>query len=341
MQPIVAILILGNSLTYTNDLPALLAASSPVKAHVESVTAPGSTLQILYEQTDALAKLRSRKWDYVVLQDQGSLGVAYLDGVQVVNNPAAFFFWSRVWDREIKAAGAKTVIFHTWTRKANRGEQHMLDYAYVEIAKELKAILAPVGLAWKQLPPDPLYMPDDSHPTVAGSYLTACVITQALFSKACINEPSPVTPLAPQLRAAAEGAVRSVPTLKIPKPEYASIKEPPIPVKPNPTDFNGTWTGETRFYRSPAKLTLKVTADEKACRIEYTADSPNFQYKETKASCTWTNKGMTFTIFQPTGIFEIHTAAVLNNTMIGTSQLAPYTGYFRREAGWLLRRPAH
>ena len=58
MQQIIAILFLGNSLTYTNDLPKMFLDSSPVKVHTDSVTVPGGTLQMLYEQTDALQKLR-------------------------------------------------------------------------------------------------------------------------------------------------------------------------------------------------------------------------------------------------------------------------------------------
>jgi hypothetical protein len=62
-----------------------------------------------------------------------------------------------------------------------------LDRAYLDIADELKAEVAPVGMAWKKaLAADPsliLHQADNSHPNPKGSYLAACVLYATLLDK--------------------------------------------------------------------------------------------------------------------------------------------------------------
>lgn len=339
MQQIIAILFLGNSLTYTNDLPKMFVDSSPVKVYTDSVTVPGGTLQILYEQTDALQKLRSRKWDYVVLQEQGSLGIAAVNGQRAVNDPKAFFSWSRIWDREIRAAGAKTVFFHSWVRKVNPEDRPHVDYAFLQIARELKAVNVPVGLAWARLPQDGLYVPDGLHPTLAGSYLAACVFTQSLFARDCIHPPSSLTTgEAGQIRAVAAGAVKAAARMKPTRPVFASVKPLPPVEKVNLHDFVGVWEGETRFYRDPSKLTLKITKDGAGCRISYNVEGPEMRYVDTTARCAPGPQGVQITITQPSGGIELHTFQVRDGVMSGVSRIAMYTAYLRREAEWTLRR---
>jgi len=339
MQQIIAILFLGNSLTYTNDLPKMFADSAPVKVHTESVTVPGGTLQILYEQTEALQKLRSRKWDYVVLQEQGSLGIAAVNGRRAVNDPKAFFSWSRIWDREIRSAGAKTVFFHSWVRKVNPEDRPYVDYAFLEIARELNAVNVPVGLAWARMPQDGLYVPDGLHPTIAGSYLTACVFTQALFARDCVHPPSPLSLAeAGQIRTVAAGAVKDGARMKPDRPVFAAVKALPPVEKVNLSDFVGIWEGETRFYRDPSKLTLKITKDGEGCRISYNVDGPEMRYVDTTARCAPSAEGVQITINQPSGAIEIHSFQVRGGTMAGVSRIALYTAYLRREAAWTLQR---
>ncbi|HMH56655.1 MAG TPA: hypothetical protein VK535_10390, partial [Gemmatimonadales bacterium] len=66
------VLFVGNSLTYANDLPgtvALLASGAGDSVEVESVTRPGFALIDHVEGgSNAVEVIRSRRWDYVVLQ---------------------------------------------------------------------------------------------------------------------------------------------------------------------------------------------------------------------------------------------------------------------------------
>lgn len=56
-----------------------------------------------------------------------------------------FFEYARKFDTEIKNTGAKTVFLMTWSERNKPKEQTILTYAYTTIAKELDAIVAPVG----------------------------------------------------------------------------------------------------------------------------------------------------------------------------------------------------
>jgi len=65
--------------------------------------------------------------------------------------------------------------------------QDALDSAYTSLAKELGALLAPVGPAWQRALVDSpqlrLYQKDDSHPAPLGTYLAACVFYSLIYGK--------------------------------------------------------------------------------------------------------------------------------------------------------------
>jgi hypothetical protein len=108
-------------------------------------------------------------------------------------------------DSIIKAynPNAVTVFYMTWGRK-NGGQQcidtscspvftdffHMQDsmkVSYTMISNILSAMLSPAGEAWRTarlIKPDVnLWDSDDSHPTLDGSYLTACVFYAKIFNQ--------------------------------------------------------------------------------------------------------------------------------------------------------------
>jgi hypothetical protein len=93
-----------------------------------------------------------------------------------------------MFDEVIRQVGAKTVFYSTWARRgAPKQNQQALDYAYMQIACELKAIVVPVGSAWQSVQKMDwgveLYSQDGSHPSAAGTYLAACVFYATLTGK--------------------------------------------------------------------------------------------------------------------------------------------------------------
>lgn len=181
------VLFIGNSYTYFNNLPDLLsqlAASAGKSSQVESemIVRGGATLKMHWEDGGALKAIKQGGWDFIVLQEQSLLPL---------NDPATMHNYARLFDAEIKKAGAKTVFFLTWARQNRPETQTALTDAYTKIAKELNALIVPVGLAWqsvfKENPKMVLHLPDQSHPNSTGSYLAACVFYSVLFARSPEN----------------------------------------------------------------------------------------------------------------------------------------------------------
>lgn len=93
------------------------------------------------------------------------------------------------------ARGTRTLLFLTWARRDGdpgntradtyAGMQARLVTGYETIAARLHVPVAPVGIAWQRAlasaPGVALWAPDGSHPSVAGTYLAACVIYATLY----------------------------------------------------------------------------------------------------------------------------------------------------------------
>lgn len=184
------ILFIGNSYTYYNSSPELLRAmikerfpNQPIK--VQLVSQGGMTLQRHWQGGKALEIIKSDDWDYVVLQEQSKLGmVLVIDNDTYFGQTDQFFTYARLFDAEIKNAGAKTVFLMTWSTKGRPKEQEILTYAYTTIAKELNAIIAPVGLVWDQVRANDkfnLYDFDGSHPSSYGSFLSMTTLYATLL----------------------------------------------------------------------------------------------------------------------------------------------------------------
>jgi len=184
------ILFIGNSYTYYNSSPELLGAMVKEKfpnqaIKVQLVSQGGMTLQRHWQEGKALKMIKSDDWDYVVLQEQSKLGmVLVIDSDTYFGQTAQFFKYARKFDAEIKDAGSKTVFLMTWSTKDRPKEQEILSYAYTAIAKELNAIIAPVGLVWDQVRSSDqfnLYDFDGSHPSPYGSFLSMTTLYATLF----------------------------------------------------------------------------------------------------------------------------------------------------------------
>src|SRR5205807_1169758 len=117
-------------------------------------------------------------YDYVVLQEQSTLPVK--NAKRMADNV-------RLFDELINRTGSKTVLYMTWARQHTPEAQQAITDAYNSIGDELGAILVPVGLAWQSFlathDKPVLHDRDRSHPTLAGSYLAACVFLAALLNE--------------------------------------------------------------------------------------------------------------------------------------------------------------
>ena len=178
----VQVLFIGNSFTHFHDMPKMVAdlakAGDQRPLRFVQITPGGCTLEKHWKDGKALAAIQSRKWDFVVLQEQ-SMG-------PLVSKESMFEYGKKL-DAEIRKQGAKTLLYMTWAYQDKPSDQKALSEAYLGLSKEINAEVVPVGLAWEQaIQADKnrtLHENDKRHPNVTGSYLAACVFYAAIYGK--------------------------------------------------------------------------------------------------------------------------------------------------------------
>jgi len=200
------ILFIGNSLTYYNDLPGLvgqLSAGEAQPLRVDSVTLFNATLQDHWTITAARKHLErgldGDTWDFVVLQEYST---------RPAESPTATLADYRLWANEIHRLGpAKIVLFENWTHEQQSDLLARMRDTYTHVQREIGGDIALIGDAWercgKQHPEIKLY-DDDKHPTVAGTYLAACMLYKTVYRKPATGLPTvlPGLKLAPDIAAA-------------------------------------------------------------------------------------------------------------------------------------------
>lgn len=169
------VLFVGNSHTYTHDVPALvelLAASAPSdrpRIATSSVTIPGACLEVHWRDGRARAAIATGRFDVVVLQECGG-GIGRQRG--------RYYRYARLFDAAVRASGARTVLamVHSY-RAGGNGSTEVIAASVRALARELGASVAPDAIAWQALRRDvrgiDLFEADGYHPNLAGAYLDA------------------------------------------------------------------------------------------------------------------------------------------------------------------------
>jgi hypothetical protein len=197
----VTVMFVGNSLTFVNDLPAMLVnlASSdpgnPVRLQVKGETVPNATLDYIRTHTGALAWAQAHHPDLVVLQEHSFW---YDNGYEAAS-------WSaEQWKHDLRPLGAKPLLFEVWadgdgsalyTNKAYAayaaatpaGETGKAAENTKRLGRELGLDVVEVGDAFqaaREIPGAPDVLgPDHHHPSVAGTYLAALVFYRRLTER--------------------------------------------------------------------------------------------------------------------------------------------------------------
>lgn len=187
------VLFIGNSFTYYNRMPQMLqamAASRRQQVLVGSLLKGGATLSGYVADRQTLQQvIAAQKWTHVILQDQSLLpAVSPQNTLQASKQICAML-----------PQDAQKVFFLTWAYRDAKsglqpGMQQALSETYVQAAKQNNAAIAPVGPAFaacmqQQRKPD-LYVEDGRHPSVAGSYLSACVLYAKIFKQTPVGLPA-------------------------------------------------------------------------------------------------------------------------------------------------------
>jgi hypothetical protein len=191
------VLFIGNSYTYTNDLPGmfqLLARAGGRNVESARLASPNETLEEHFADPQTAALLHARAWNVVVLQEKSTIPGDQGQRLRYMV-PAA-----RSLAREIRQAGAVPMLFLTWGHLGGEPEASLFNYPQMQAAvdrgydaesRELHAPVAPVGDAWQVASRGRvgrrLWLPDGSHPTSAGTYLAACVFFASIVGESPVG----------------------------------------------------------------------------------------------------------------------------------------------------------
>jgi hypothetical protein len=173
------ILFVGNSLTYTNDLPALVGAivagDGRTTVETRSIAFPDVSLTEHRLGGQAERVIRQGGWSLVILQ-QGPSSLAE-SRVQLVAE-------ARWFSRVAREAGVPLALLMVWPDRSRRGFFDEVATSYRLAADSAGAMLLPAGSAWREAwksdPALPLYGGDGFHPSPVGSLLAALVIADRL-----------------------------------------------------------------------------------------------------------------------------------------------------------------
>ncbi|MDH5761208.1 MAG: hypothetical protein OEZ65_16715, partial [Gemmatimonadota bacterium] len=176
-----AVLFVGNSLTYSNDLPRMLqglfdlGGAGPLVAHV--LAYPNYALSDHWADGVAQGLIQNHPWDYVVLQQ----------GPSATEGRPSLLEYAGVFATEIREANAVPALFMVWPSAQRAFDFDGVLDSYRTAAEQADGLFFPAGEAWRvawDLDPDiGLYGPDGFHPSVYGTYVAALVMYEQLSGR--------------------------------------------------------------------------------------------------------------------------------------------------------------
>ena len=192
VAPPLHVLFIGNSLTYTNDLPAMFtalaeAAGKP-RPFVRAITGGGLSLEDHWNLGEAQKAIAVGGWDFVVLQQ----GPSAAPESQVLLRR-----YTRLFAEQIRAAGARPVLYMVWPSTSRFQDFDGVALSYRDAALDVNGVLCPAGevwrAAWKRDPKLAFYSPDGLHPTPAGTYAAAVTFFRVFYKQSPVGLPARMT----------------------------------------------------------------------------------------------------------------------------------------------------
>jgi len=201
------VLFIGNSYTAANNLPNLidLAAQSVGDDLEYTAHTPGGNTLMNHAQNSSLAQtITTEDWDFVTIQGQSqepsfptsqfnSETLPYanqlVDAINA-NNACTEPVFYMTWGRE--NGDANNCPFAPWLC-TYEGMDDSLRARYEYMAEVNESLVSPVGAVWRELRtngiPFNLYVSDESHPSIYGSYTAALTFYTIFFE----NDPTLIT----------------------------------------------------------------------------------------------------------------------------------------------------
>ncbi|WP_115461983.1 SGNH/GDSL hydrolase family protein [Winogradskyella aurantiaca] len=173
------LLFIGNSLTYTNNLPNLVllrAQKDKRDITTEMIALPNYALVDHWNDQSIQKAIAQGNYDFVIVQ-QGPSSQDF--GRQVLID-----YGQRIKDL-CDEHGSQLMFFMVWPSKAYYYTFEKVIKNHYDAAKASNALVCPVGLKWKELtdnnPESGLYGPDGFHPSRKGSDFAASEIYKCVL----------------------------------------------------------------------------------------------------------------------------------------------------------------
>ena len=196
-QDTTSVLFIGNSFTFYNNTPGILkdiAASKGKLIYTDTAVTGGKDLKFHSERERTYKLIKSRNWDYIVIQGHSN-EFAQPDGkVDSLTYPYA----KKIIDSIHTYSTCSRILFYmTWGYKNGNPKwkaianydsmQYRIERQYLRFADKLHTGISPVGMVWKEVrtfnPEINLYAEDRFHPILTGSYLSACTFYTTIFGE--------------------------------------------------------------------------------------------------------------------------------------------------------------
>lgn len=182
------VLFVGNSLTYTNDLPAMvgaLAEADGVDLSYAVEARPGFALGDHWDRglADRISEVAA---DVVVLQQGPS---------SLESSRAYLVEWTERIDDVVRAAGGRSALFMVWPEATRLDAFDAVRESYAAAADSVGGIFIPAGETWRSAwvadPDLALYGPDGFHPSRTGSAAAAVTVYAMLVGGGAEEPPCP------------------------------------------------------------------------------------------------------------------------------------------------------
>ena len=170
---------IGNSLTYSNDLPQILEGlSKTVKLDITTICVcyPNYSLEDHWFNGDFRNMLANESFDFIIMQQGPSS--------QALGREWLIKFGKMIQD-EASKYDAKTAYYMVWPSKQYYYTFNGVIKNHTDAAKTNNSMLIPVGRLWQKIDTDnqsgiELYGSDGFHPSMQGSFLAALVMLHSL-----------------------------------------------------------------------------------------------------------------------------------------------------------------
>ncbi|MBR1626810.1 MAG: T9SS type A sorting domain-containing protein [Bacteroidales bacterium] len=198
----ISVLFVGNSYTYTNDLPQLLSqmgVSDGNRIETKSYTSGGARFMSHCQNADLLEDIKRGEYDILILQGQSQeVAFPYEQFMQEV------YLYAKQLDDLYKEnnPGGRVIYFMTWGYRYGdqmncpfyspfctyRTMSQELCKNYSMMANDFQSEVSPIGRAWLYLFEQDslsfdLHSDDYSHPNMKGSYFSACILYTMIYQK--------------------------------------------------------------------------------------------------------------------------------------------------------------